>query len=115
MKIEVHHCMSGCIVLTNFVGEIVIWRNECHFPGAADRHHSSSSLADRSPSVAGNLKVSIRFENLLGPKLIFVHGCENVAGKLRQDYKATAGTNFTKPRRENCNTFNVSKKGRKIP
>ena len=32
-----------------------------------------------------------------GPEIILVCGCENVAGKLRQKWQATAGTNFTKP------------------
>ena len=41
------------------------------------------------------MRSNIRNE-LLGQKIILVHGCENVAGKLRQKLKATAGTNFTK-------------------
>ena len=35
--------------------------------------------------------------NILGPEINLVRGCENVAGKLRQKWKATAGSNFTKP------------------
>ena len=35
---------------------------------------------------------------ILEQKLILLQGCDNVAGKLRQKWWATAGTTFTKPR-----------------
>ena len=35
---------------------------------------------------------------LLGARLWFVRGCENVAGRLRHRWEASATTNFTKPR-----------------